>query len=143
MRNWPAITRDKLLHWAATPEAPAQLPQLIRRLILETGDITEPVRIPGGSGVSTSGFDGAVTASRATTYVPMGSSVWEMSVSTKASQKADEDYSKRKAARNGLLTSDVIYVQVREVFGGSWRSASVPVTSRSRATLTADVGTDL
>lgn len=112
MRNWPAITRDELLHWAKTPEGSVQLPQLIRRLVLETGDITEPVRIPGGSGVSTGGFDGAVAASRATTYIPAGSSVWEMSVSAKLSRKADEDYSKRKAAPNGLPTSDVTYVQV-------------------------------
>jgi hypothetical protein len=71
------------------------LPVLVRRLIAETGLGVAELDMPGGSGTAVGGFDGVVTAGRATTFVPAGRSVWELSVQQDAQAKAVSDYGNR------------------------------------------------
>jgi hypothetical protein len=43
--------------------------------------------MPGGSGVAAGGFDGVVTATGQTPEVPAGTSVWELSVTSKSGKR--------------------------------------------------------
>jgi hypothetical protein len=79
-------------------------------LIAETGDGLTDLDMPGGSGTAAGGFDGVVTATGQTTFVPAGTSVWELSVGG-GQTKADADYKKRTAGPDGMPTGEVVYVQ--------------------------------
>src|SRR5690242_19427883 len=99
MPKWPPITRDDLRTAAKSAGFDMLLPVLIRRLIAETGVGISELDMPGGSGTSVGGFDGVVTASEGSTFVPEGRSVWELSVTTRSGKtgvtKADLDYQER------------------------------------------------
>ncbi len=86
------------------------LPLLVRRLIAETGKGLTELDMPGGSGVASGGFDGVVTATAETLFVPSGTSVWELSVGG-GQTKADSDYKKRVTGPNGQPLGEVTYVQ--------------------------------
>lgn len=105
------LDRASLLDWADTRAAPAELPRLIRRLILETGAGITQVVFPAAEGVSTGGWDGTVHASVSTAFVPGGRSVWELSVESSYA-KADDDYVKRLSTPDGSPMEDCTYVQV-------------------------------
>ena len=94
-------------------------PVLMRRLIAETTAGLTALDMPGGSGISTGGFDGVATTDDSTTFMPAGTAVWELSVEQKPS-KADDDYDKRTQAPDNLVTTDVTYVQV---LLAHWRDA--------------------
>lgn len=107
---WPPISRDDLKSAATTAGFDTVFPLLIRRLIAETADGLISIDMPGGSGTASGGFDGVVTTTGMTAFVPAGTSVWELSVGGGQS-KAEDDYSKRLAAPDGLPTTDVAYVE--------------------------------
>lgn len=109
--TWPPITREDLRDAASSPGFDTTFPLLIRRLITETSDHVIDLDMPGGSGTAAGGFDGLVTASGQTTFVPEGTSVWELSVGG-GQRKANQDYDKRTSGPGGTDTSDLTYVQV-------------------------------
>jgi hypothetical protein len=111
MSDWRSISRDDLLRWADQEGAAQRLPQLVRRLILETGDGVEVIDIAEGRGVMSGGLDGFVRAARSTSHVPVGVSVWELSVE-KDLTKADRDYEKRHSVPDGSATAGATYTQV-------------------------------
>ncbi|MFF4793616.1 hypothetical protein ACFY2M_28490 [Streptomyces sp. NPDC001276] len=119
MTAWPPINRDDLRKARGDAAFDTVLPLLIRRLIAETASGLESLDMPGGSGIAVGGFDGIVTASGPSAFVPEGTSVWELSVGG-GNGKAEEDYEKRTKAPNGLTTKDVTYV---EVILDTWRDA--------------------
>lgn len=126
---WNSATREDLLRWADDEASPARLPELVRRLVLETADGVELIDFPGGSAVTTGGFDGHVRASGATAFVPAGSSVWELSIrKTRPTEKADEDYEKRLQTPDGSPMADATYMQV---IARPWKNASAWATGRS------------
>ena len=86
---WPPITRDDLRHAAGSAGFETTFPLLVRSLIRETGDGITDLDMPGGSGTAAGGFDGVVSATGQTTFVPAGNSVWELSVTNGAQAKAD------------------------------------------------------
>lgn len=108
--TWPPISRDDLRTAASSAGFDTVLPLLLRRLIAETADGLEALDMPGGSGVAAGGFDGVVRASRPSTFVPGGTSIWELSVGG-GQTKANDDYVKRHEAPDGLPTGDVTYVE--------------------------------
>ncbi|WP_439658215.1 hypothetical protein ACSHWB_38355 [Lentzea sp. HUAS TT2] len=112
MPQWPSISRDDLLQAAGTAGFDADLPILVRRLIQETGRGVTRLHVPGGSGTSAGGFDGVVVAEEQTTFVPSGTSVWELSVQKTAQSKADSDYAKRLTGPNGEDPGEITYVQL-------------------------------
>lgn len=59
------ITATQIEQWADTRDAQGMLPILIRRLISATTTITA-LSMPGGDSVSTSGWDGIVQLTKAT-----------------------------------------------------------------------------
>jgi hypothetical protein len=112
MAGWNTVTREDLLTWANSDGAPGQLPELVRRLVHETaGDRVQAFDFPGGSGVTTGGFDGFVRASVGTPFVPAGPSVWELSVRKDAATKADQDIAKRNSVP-GSPIDQTTYIQV-------------------------------
>ena len=113
MVRWNVVTRDDLLTWADADGAPGQLPELVRRLIHETArESVDTLDFPGGSSVTSGGFDGFARSSRAPPFVPAGPSVWELSVRKHAPKKADEDIAKRDSVPDGSPLDQTTYVQV-------------------------------
>jgi hypothetical protein len=127
MTSWPPITRDDLGAAAGRAGFDTVLPLLIRRLIAETAAGLVDLDMPGGSGVAAGGFDGVVTATASSTFVPEGMSVWELSVGG-GQPKADEDYNKRTSAPDDADLSTVTYVQALLV---PWTKARAWASSRS------------
>lgn len=66
----------------------------------------------GGEGIGLPGYDGIVEASRATSFVPEGLSVWEMGVNNDPAGKAAEDYRTRTAEPLGVDMSTTTFVFV-------------------------------
>jgi hypothetical protein len=128
MATWPPITRDDLRHEAGSAGFDTTFPLLIRRLIAETGDGVTDLDMPGGSGTAVGGFDGVVTATGQTAFVPAGTSVWELSVGG-GQTKADNDYNKRTAGPDEMPAADVTYVQA---ILAPWMKARTWATERTR-----------
>ena len=72
--------------------ARVQLAVLVRRLIHATGRELQKVEFPGFDNAERRGFDGQVLASAAALNVPIGESVWQLSVSKNVRKKAEQDY---------------------------------------------------
>ncbi len=90
------ISGDEIHLWSQRVEAPAILPNLVRRLLLATSPIsTVDMRADGGTRLA--GWDGIVHALRGTAFCPGGPSVWELSVEGTRS-KLDDDFDKRTHA---------------------------------------------
>ncbi|MDN3243185.1 hypothetical protein [Glycomyces tritici] len=109
---WPPISRTDLALAADRDGFAALFPILIRRLIAETAVGLEELEMPGEGGTAVGGFDGVVATSGATSRVPSGRSVWELSVQQSPGVKADDDYGKRKSGPHDADPSDFTYVQV-------------------------------
>ncbi|MFC4224348.1 hypothetical protein [Lysinibacter cavernae] len=125
---WPPITRDDLKIAAKRTGFDQMLPVLIRRLIAETADGLRELDMPGESGVASGGFDGIVTTERETTFVPAGSSVWELSVGGNDA-KANEDYAKRTVGPPGREPSECTYV---ELILAPWTKSRVWASAKSK-----------
>lgn len=126
---WNSVKREDLVRWADDEGGPARLPELVRRLVLETADGVELIDFPGGGAVTSGGFDGHVRVSGATAFVPAGTSVWELSVrKTRPTEKADDDFEKRLQTPDGSPMSDATYMQV---IARTWKDASAWATRRS------------
>jgi hypothetical protein len=113
MTSWPPITRDDLKEAAGRAGFDTVFPELIRRLIRETAVGLVDVDMPVGSGTALGGFDGVITATKDSPFVPKGTLVWELSVSGRHGNqhKADYDYSARDAPPDGHEMRDIVYIE--------------------------------
>lgn len=89
-----SITGDEIASWAGRVDAPAVLPDLVRRLIWATSAPRE-IEFRADGGIRYGGWDGRVTAVAGSAFCPTGSSCWELSTDRDARQKLDGDYAKR------------------------------------------------
>src|SRR5689334_14778366 len=89
------ITGDDLARWSQQHDAPAVLPDLIRRLLLATTPLSS-ISMAAHAGTRLPGWDGVVRANGETAFCPDGRSVWELTVEDEKS-KFDKDFSKRTA----------------------------------------------
>jgi hypothetical protein len=103
--------RATLRSWADRREADSELPRLVRKLILETTPGLVELGIPAGDGVSLSGWDGTVTSTEGSVWVPKGRSLWELSTEVSANRKADSDYANRVANPAVPSPDQCTYVQ--------------------------------
>lgn len=105
-----------LKRWADLRTAQADLPRLIRRLVRHENDQVQRVEMRAGEGVGLPGYDGMVEATRATSFVPEGLSVWEMGTSGDPARKATEDYESRTADPLGvdMATTTFVFVTPRQ-----------------------------
>src|SRR5579862_3433046 len=96
--------------WADRIEARTDFPRLVRRLIRQSNDQVVSLEMRAAEGAGFRGYDGRVEASRATPFVPLGSSVWELGVGDDPAKKASEDYAKRTKDSLGLDRSKATFV---------------------------------
>ena len=101
-----------LVRWADQRSAQSDLPRLIRRLIRHENDQVQRVEMRGGEGVGLPGYDGAVEATRGTSFVPEGLSVWEMGTNKDPASKANADYQTRTEDPLGVEKSSTTFVFV-------------------------------
>ena len=105
------VTRDDLLEWTRTGGAATAFPRLIRSLIAETEPSAESVHMPAGIGVASPGWDGVVRCARGNRFVPVGTSVWELTTQQSGTHtKAVEDYAKRVENSTPDQRYEVAYV---------------------------------
>ena len=112
VRAWMRVTRDNILEWGNTSGAERELPELIRRLIGETTLPGTRFHFPAGTGVLSGGPDGEVECDGPHPYVPLGRSVWELSIAKNANRKAKNDYDKRYKAIPDEVRAETAYVAV-------------------------------
>ncbi|WP_428265647.1 AAA family ATPase [Haliangium sp.] len=93
------VSAEDLQRWAMEYGAAAQLPRVVRRLLLATAPLAS-IEMRADAGVRHGDWDGVVMARYGTTFCPHGLSVWELTTTdTKnLSSKLDEDFDKRTAA---------------------------------------------
>lgn len=101
-----------LVRWADQRSAQSDLPRLVRRLIRHENDQVQRVEMRGGDGVGLPGYDGVVEATRGTSFVPEGQSVWEMGTNQAPASKAMTDYKTRTADPLGIDMSITTFVFV-------------------------------
>lgn len=70
-------------------------PGLIRKLIVASLPQNSSINVPAFEQVGRPGFDGTVTSTVESSYVPLGRSVWEIGTNMDQESKADRDYRKR------------------------------------------------
>jgi len=71
------------------------LPELVKRLIINSCTSVSSIRMPHGDDIWAPGFDGVVDCSEGNRYVPAGRSVWEFGTNENTLQKINDDYQKR------------------------------------------------
>jgi hypothetical protein len=104
--------RDDLVQWGTSQGAPADLPDLVRQLILETTPGVALLGFATGVGVYGSGWDGVVKATEPGLNVPSGLSLWELSTRSDVNKKADDDFNKRTKTPDGTPTTEASYIAV-------------------------------
>ena len=102
------VERPHLENWASWPEAQSLLPELLRRLVVETTEGTADAHFPSGKGVHLGGFDGRVQGAPGSMWVPPGSSVWELSTEARPGPKAGEDFENRPSAPAGWVKRETL-----------------------------------
>lgn len=98
-----------LQQWANKIEARHIMPELIRRLVLATSEPTY-IDFRAQEGTGYGGWDGHVVTPIGSTYVPEGTSGWEMGVGAKPSSKANDDYKKRTEQPNPFDPTQTTFV---------------------------------
>jgi hypothetical protein len=99
-RSPELVTADDLHAFAGHRQAQGLLPEIVMRLLVATPGITKPsMRV--GEGIQLPGFDGRAASEIASTYVPLGDSVWELGTGKHPATKLQADYEKR--SRDGAV----------------------------------------
>ena len=115
--------------WADKPDAPHQLPELIRRLILATVPMPSLLHMPSGSSVWRPGWDGLLVVETGNSWVPDGTSAWEFSCQKDPKRKASADYGKRTNCPKDVDVPSTNFVFVtprrwdkKDDYGEKWAS---------------------
>jgi hypothetical protein len=99
-----SVDSSHLTNWASHGNAQSKLPELIRKLILETAFSIEHVSMPSGSSINQAGWDGEVILLQPINGIlPAGKFYFEVGVATRCRVKANADYNKRT---NDTCTTD-------------------------------------
>jgi hypothetical protein len=106
------ISTDQLLGWASEKSSEGDLPWLIRNLILLEVGTHSRIEFDTGRGVGNSGFDGTVETGTASTQVPKGFSIWEVSTRADVKAKANEDFLKRSSGDSETNRLETTYIGV-------------------------------
>lgn len=89
------ITALEIEQWADSLAARAELPRLLRRLVLATVPDVQHIDMPAGEGIQRHGLDGIVHCMDGNAWVRAGDSAWEFGTDKKPKAKADSDYATR------------------------------------------------
>ncbi|WCN36480.1 hypothetical protein [Aneurinibacillus uraniidurans] len=104
------VDATDLVQWADRRDSQSVLPQLIRSLILSSSDHIEKINFAAGEGVSLGGWDGITIAEESDSFIPKGTTVWEMGVNRSVKGKADDDYEKRSKNPLFMIPTETTYV---------------------------------
>ncbi|MHB0860465.1 hypothetical protein ACYCS5_04190 [Paenibacillus sp. SEL3] len=104
------VDATDLAQWAERRDSQSMLPQLIRSLILSSSVHINRINFAAGEGVSLGGWDGITIAEEGDSFVPTGTSVWEMGVNRNVKGKADNDYEKRCNNPLFMIPAETTYV---------------------------------
>jgi hypothetical protein len=115
------VDASQLVQWAATRDAQARFPELVRRLLAATSGITN-VSARAGDGIGLPGWDGRAD-STATAFLPAGSLRFEFGVGSNPKAKAEEDYEKRRKEPKAADLTFVFMTPRRWRDGASWAEA--------------------
>ena len=88
------------------------LPELVKRLIIDSVSDLSYLRIPGCDDIWAPGFDGIVECNHGSLYVNNGKSVWEFGNVSDSLSKAEADYKKRTDDSLGLDRKNTTYYAV-------------------------------
>jgi hypothetical protein len=64
--------QQDLIRWAETVGSKHELPRLVRRLVLESGDGVTTVDFPASEGTAAGGWDGVAKTTQDAAFVPGG-----------------------------------------------------------------------
>jgi hypothetical protein len=106
------IDRAHLEKWADLAEAKLLMPKLIARLIQATTPITTNIDLPSGSAINLGGYDGLITCTENTSYIPAGKTVLELSAEVKAKAKISRDQKKRSTNPLGINPKDTSLLHI-------------------------------
>jgi hypothetical protein len=112
MNSLTLVNATDLERWADRRDAQQLFPQLVRRLVLATGQRVSRASFRSGEGVQLPGWDGVVTAEENSPFVPAGVSGWELGTGSDSRRKAEEDYRKRKEEPKDLDPRQTTFVFV-------------------------------
>lgn len=108
----PKITADQIAQWATRPNAQFELPELLRRLIYASGATVHSLSAPSDKDVFLGGYDIQLNTTSAGHHIPIGASVWEVSVREDVINKLREDYQKRTNEPAGVDPAQTTYIAV-------------------------------
>jgi transcriptional regulator with XRE-family HTH domain len=109
-RNW--VKAQDLDKWSDKQVTRSILPDLVRRLVRATGKGLQQVEFPSYEQNHRPGWDGIVIANENDEHVPLGTSVWELSVDKDPKKKANADFAKRTKQTLGLDPSQTVFIYV-------------------------------
>jgi addiction module HigA family antidote len=92
------IKAMQIAAWADRIDTRAQLPALLRKLVLSTGSNLSKVDFPAYDNSQRPGWDGYVETDTATPWIPSGASGWEFGCNKDPKDKAELDYAARVAS---------------------------------------------
>ena len=78
------------------------LPELVKRLIIDSSKSLSSIRIPSKDDIWAPGFDGIIENDEKNTYVSSGKSVWEFGTNNDSLTKINDDYEKRTINSLGI-----------------------------------------
>lgn len=99
------VDATDLKQWAERRTAQETLPEVVRRLVHATVPSATRITFRAGEGVQLGGWDGLVSAAKATPFVPAGESGWELGVEKPVLGKANSDLAARHDG-GGVLRPD-------------------------------------
>ena len=106
------IDRTTIENWAETYEAMEIFPNLISKLVHSNAQPTTFIDIPYGSSISLGGWDGIVKSEQRRSFIPAGTSLWELGTNSDIKGKADKDYTKRTANPLDYIPSECTFIFV-------------------------------
>lgn len=108
------ITSEKLarLSGEQTRKFQGLLPELIKRLIIDSVPNLTTIRIPDNDDIWAPGFDGIIECTDGSKYVNSGKSVWEFGSSSDSLKKINSDYNKRTNNSLGIKKKETTYYAV-------------------------------
>jgi excisionase family DNA binding protein len=121
--NPELVTANVLQRWPgdASRDSQEHLPELVRRLLVETAGITN-ISVRTGDGIALGGWDG-IADSAGSAFLPAGPLAFEMGVEANVKKKANDDYRNRVQAQ----PQDLVFVFVTP---RRWRDKEVWAAER-------------
>lgn len=109
------VNATDLAAWADTRDAQEVLPRLVRRLAEQTNASLRKIHFAADESIQLPGYDGETVTDRGTSYVPAGTTAWELGTTSDITKKANSDYRKRTKSPGEIVpaTSTFIFVTPR------------------------------